>query len=100
MANVGSVPIASPAIKTNTNGRRPMKILMISAAAVLSLLGAASAASANPVEGAAIGAGSGLLIAGPPGAVVGGVAGAIVGGKHGRPVQHTRAWYRAHRHTK
>ena len=45
-----------------------MKLLMISAAA-LTLLGAATAASANPVEGAAIGAGSGLLIAGPPGAV-------------------------------
>jgi len=76
-----------------------MKILMISAA-VLAVVGFAATASANPVEGAAIGAGSGLLIAGPPGAVVGGVAGAIVGGKHGRTVHHSRAWYRAHRHTK
>jgi len=37
-------------------------------------------AQAGPLEGAAIGAGSGLLIAGPPGAVVGGVIGAVVGG--------------------
>jgi outer membrane lipoprotein SlyB len=74
-----------------------MKLLMISAAA-LTLLGVATAASANPVEGAAIGAGSGLLIAGPPGAVVGGVAGAIVGGHHGPAVHHSRAWYRRHRH--
>ena len=76
-----------------------MKILLISAAAIV-MLGVAGAASANPVEGAAIGAGSGLLIAGPPGAIIGGVAGAVVGSRHHRVVHHSRAWHRAHRHHK
>ena len=73
-----------------------MKTILFAAAA-LAVLAVAPQAGANPVAGAAIGAGSGLLIAGPPGAVVGGVAGAVVGSRHGHHVvHHSRAWYRHH----
>jgi outer membrane lipoprotein SlyB len=76
-----------------------MKSILFAAAA-LAVLAGAPLANANPVEGAAIGAGSGLLIAGPPGAIVGGVAGAVVGSRRGHRVarvRHSRAWYRHHR---
>ena len=73
-----------------------MKTILL-AAATLAVLATAAPVMANPVAGAAIGAGSGLLIAGPPGAVVGGVAGAVVGSRHHRVVRHSRAWYRHHR---
>jgi len=38
------------------------------------------AAQAGPLEGAAVGLGTGALVAGPPGALVGAVIGAVVGG--------------------
>ena len=60
----------------------------------LALITVPFAAQAGPLEGAAIGAGSGLLIAGPPGAVVGGVIGAVVGGPDvARPQHHHTCWY-------
>jgi osmotically inducible lipoprotein OsmB len=74
-----------------------MKMLILAATAA-ALLAGASVAEANPVEGAAIGAGSGALIAGPPGAVVGGVAGAVVGSNHRRHVRRARVIHHRDRH--
>jgi osmotically inducible lipoprotein OsmB len=60
----------------------------------LALITMPFAAQAGPLEGAAIGAGSGLVIAGPPGAVVGGVIGAVVGGPDVvRPHRRQHCWY-------
>ncbi len=63
------------------------------AAATVALLALPSAANADTLTGAAIGAGSGAIIAGPPGAVVGGVIGAAVGGPDIRRHRHRHCWW-------
>jgi len=68
-----------------------MRRLMFAAAAV-AIFALPLAASADPLTGAAIGAGTGAVIAGPPGAIVGGVAGAVIGGPN-LGHRHRHCWW-------
>jgi len=69
-----------------------MRRILLAAAAVAAIA-LPLAAHADPLTGAAIGAGTGLVIAGPPGAVVGGVAGAVIGGPDLRRHHYRHCWW-------